>query len=198
MIYAILLAAGASRRMGTNKLLLPYGGESVIRHIVKTLLASGVDGIVIVTGHDPEAIHIELREYPVRYAHNCDFESGMLSSVRCGLRERSHDCDAVIVALGDHPTLDASVISRMIAEHRKGAQIVVPSHNGKRGHPLLFSMRYAEAVLTRYDDCGLRGLIREYAAEVVEIACDEDSATLDMDTPEDYVALLLKLETEAK
>lgn len=190
MICAILLAAGASRRMGTNKLLLPYGDESVIRHILKTLREGGVNEIVVVTGNDPQVLHDELRGFSVRFAHNADFETGMLSSVRCGLKSLPDTCEAALVALGDHPTLDAGVIRRMIAAKRFGAQIVVPSFHGRRGHPLLISMSFADSIMTRYENCGLRGLLQEYAPMVVEIECDNNGATLDMDTREDYAALL--------
>jgi molybdenum cofactor cytidylyltransferase len=111
----------------------------------------------------------------------------MLSSVRCGLRALPPDCEAVLIALGDQPSITADLVARIVhAFYASGRGIIVPVHGGKRGHPLLFSARYSQEVLTRYDDLGLRGLLRAHPEDVFELPADSASVLSDMDYPEDY------------
>jgi len=189
MIWAVVLAAGESRRMGCNKLLLPYAGTSVIRHIVKTIQNAGVGRILIVCGHKPDEIINELHGCDVVFTNNAQYKNGMLSSVRCGLMSLPEECEAVLLALGDHPTVNANVIRQLLAAMRDGAKIAVPKFGERRGHPLLFSKAYRDEILTDYDDCGLRGLLQAHSGDICEVQCDDESVALDMDTPEDYMAL---------
>ena len=99
MICAIVLAAGQSRRMGAQKLLLPYGGKTVIQHIVDQLLDSRLDEVFVVAGNDKEKISQQLAERPVHIMTNPDPQAEMLSSVRCGLQALPQPCQAVLVAL---------------------------------------------------------------------------------------------------
>ena len=105
MICAVVLAAGLSRRMGVQKLLLPFAGKTVIAHIVDQILASNIDDIYVVVGHESERVRRELSERNVTIVSNPDYESGMLSSVRCGLAALPEECRAVLVALGDQPSI---------------------------------------------------------------------------------------------
>ena len=187
MICAIVLAAGRSSRMGVQKLLLPFAGKTVISHIVDQLLASTVDRVVVVTGHEPQRISEVLSGKAVSIVHNADYDSGMLSSVRCGLLAIPKGCKAVLVAIGDQPSINTELVSLMIRSFDAGQKkILVPCYEGKRGHPLLFSSLYREEVLTRYDDVGLRGLLRAHPDEVFELTASTPSVLSDMDYPEDY------------
>jgi molybdenum cofactor cytidylyltransferase len=187
MIYAIILAAGRSRRMGVQKLLLPFGGKTVIGHIVEEVLRSPVEQTIVVMGQDAARISQALAGLSVTPATNADREGEMLSSVRCGLRALPEKCEAVVVVLGDQPGIAAATIGRMIDAFRaSGRGIVVPVHGGKGGHPILFSMRYREEVLTRFDDVGLRGLRQAHPEDVLELSAADPSVLSDMDLPEDY------------
>jgi len=187
MICAIILAAGESRRMGTPKLLLPFGGTTVIGHIVDQLLRSALNSIFVVVGHEGDRIAAELSGRPASIVTNPDYKTGMLSSVRCGLRALPKECDAVMVVLGDQPAITAELVNEMVRSFAaSGKGILVPLHEGRRGHPLLFPTSYRDEILTRYDDVGLRGLLLSHPDEVCEINVSIPSVLSDMDNPEDY------------
>jgi molybdenum cofactor cytidylyltransferase len=187
MICAIILAAGRSRRMGTQKLLLPLAGTTVIGHIVDEVLRSPVDETIVVLGRDADSLGEALAGRRVTFVTNADPEGEMLSSVRCGLRVLPPECDAVLVALGDQPAIAADTIRRLIEAFRTaGRGIVVPVHGGKGGHPILFSMRYRDEVLTHHDAVGLRGLRQAHPEDVLELEVESPSVLTDMDRPEDY------------
>lgn len=187
MICAIVPAAGLSRRMGTQKLLLPWAGTTVVGHIVDELVLSAIGRIIVVVGHQGPLVTAELADRPVHVVENPDYRSGMLSSVRCGLAALPHQCAAALVALGDQPAVSSTLVDRMIRAFdstKKG--LVVPVRDGKRGHPLLIAVRYFDEILTRYDDVGLRGLARAHGDDVLELATASDDVLWDIDTPEDY------------
>lgn len=183
-ICAVILAAGQSRRMGAQKLLLPFDGGTVIGRIAGEILRSPVARASVVVGADGARVAAALetecvsrkggrsRGFPQGFLSsvtNPDPEGDMLSSVRCGLRALPPECEAVLVALGDHPSITAELVARIVHHFRhSGRGIVVPVHRGKRGHPLLFSARYSREVLTRYDDLGLRGLLRQHPEDVFD------------------------------
>jgi len=187
MICAIVPAAGASRRMGTQKLLLPYAGTTVIGHVVDQLLAAALDGVYVVVGHDAERVIAELARRAVHVVVNPDRDADMLSSVRCGLRALPPQCTAALVALGDQPSVTAGLVDRIVRAHAAtGRRIVVPTHNARRGHPLLFSLAWRDEVLTRFADLGLRGLLRAHGDDILDLPCDSPAVLSDVDTPEDY------------
>ena len=193
MICAIVLAAGRSRRMGTQKLLLPFGGRTVIGHIVGEVLRSPIDETIVVVGPDSAAVAEALAGLRVTIAANPDPGGEMLLSVRYGLRALPPDCEAVLVALGDQPTITTRLIGQMLDAYRgahtgrrAGRGIIVPVHGGKPGHPILFSTRYRDEIMAGYDDVGLCGLRRAHADDVFEFLVPDASVLSDMDCPEDY------------
>jgi molybdenum cofactor cytidylyltransferase len=187
MICAILLAAGCSSRMGTQKLLLPFASATVISHIVDQVLASKIEKVYVVVGHQPEMIEKELSGRSVEIVGNPKYKSGMLSSVRAGLRYIPENCDAVLVVLGDQPSITTELIDKMVQTYSSSEKkIIVPLHEGKRGHPLLLSKIYRNEILTKYDDVGLRGILVEHDDDIFELSVSNPSVLLDMDYPEDY------------
>jgi len=187
MICAIVLAAGRSRRMGVQKLLLPFGGKTVIAHIVDELLASTIDDVHVVVGHQSKRIYEELSGRPVSIVNNPDYKTGMLSSVRCGLRDLPQQCQAVLVVLGDQPSITSKLIDQMIQSFAATEKhILVPIYDGKRGHPTLFSKFYRDEILTHYDNVGLRGLLHAHPNDIFELKVSTSSVLSDMDYPEDY------------
>lgn len=194
MIRAVVLAAGLSTRMGTQKLLLPFGGTTVIGRIVDQILASAVAEVVVVVGHEGERVAAELASRSARVVHNPDYADGMLSTVRCGLRALG-PCEGVLVALGDQPSITSALVDELVAAYpRCGKGILLPVHEGRRGHPLLFADRYRQEVLTRYDKVGLRGLMLSHPEDVFELSVSSDSVLSDMDYPEDYRRELARLD----
>jgi len=187
MICAIVLAAGCSRRMGVQKLLLPFGDKTVITHIVNQLLLSNVDEVHVVVGHQAKRISRELSPLPVSIVYNSNYKSGMLSSVRCGLRNLPQQCKAVLVTLGDQPSITSKLIDQMLqAFVTTEKSILVPLYNNKRGHPMLFSESYRNEILTQYDNVGLRGLLLSHYDDVFELPVSTSAVLSDMDCPEDY------------
>jgi len=173
--------------MGSQKLLLPFAGKTVITHIIDHLLASVIDKVYVVVGHEPDKIAKELSDRPVNIANNPNHESGMLSSVRCGFETLPADCEAVLVVLGDQPTLATELVDNMVRSFIKGGKgILVPLYNGKRGHPIIVARHYQQEILTRYDDTGLRGLLHDYPDDIFELNVSISSVLWDMDYPEDY------------
>ena len=187
MICAVVLAAGLSRRMGVQKLLLPFSGKTVIAHIVEQLLPSTVEQVYVVVGHQAERISDELSGRPISIVNNPNYTSGMLSSVRCGLQSLPEKCRAVMVVLGDQPSISTELIDQMLQSFATTEKsILVPLYEGKRGHPILFSSLYRDEILTQYDDVGLRGLLRNHSEDIYELTVSNASVLCDMDYPEDY------------
>jgi molybdenum cofactor cytidylyltransferase len=173
--------------MGTQKLLLPFGGVTVIEHVVDQLLATALDAVVVVTGKDKDGVTQALRTRPVQLTHNVGYRGGMLSSVRTGLRTAPENWTAFVVALGDHPAIESAVVDTLIKEFETGGKgIVVPAHDGRRGHPLLFAARYRDEVLNNFDDLGLRGLLQAHSEDIESVETGSPLVLSDMDYPEDY------------
>lgn len=194
-IGAIVLAAGESRRMGTQKLLLPFGGQTVIERTVDVLLGCDPAEVIVVVGHDAGEVRTVLGARPITVVLNERYREGMLTSARAGIAAAPPDWDGMLIALGDQPSLAPATVRRLTAHFReRPRRIVVPAFAGRRGHPLLFPATFREEILTRYDDVGLRGLLHahEDALDVLEL--DDDSILQDIDYPEDYRRALEVLE----
>jgi molybdenum cofactor cytidylyltransferase len=173
--------------MGTQKLLLPLGGKPVIARVVDELLGSPVDCLLVVVGRDGDQIRSALGNRPVQFVPNSDPASDMLGSVRCGLRARPNGCQGLLVAVGDQPGIARDLVGEMIRCFRRDeSKIIVPVSAGCRGHPVLFGARYYVEVLSRYDGCGLRGLLAAHPEEIIELAVCPANVLEDMDTPADY------------
>ena len=195
MIAAIVPAAGQSRRMGVPKQLLPFAGTTVIGHIVDQLLESHVDEVYVVAGHAADEIRRAVSNRPVRIVANPEYErTDMLASIRCGMRALPKACRAIVVARGDQPAITPHLIDAMIESFAtSGKGIVVPVHDGKRGHPLLLDARYGQEILAGYDQVGLRGLLAAHADDIFGLAVPTSAILSDMDYPEDYQRELARL-----
>jgi molybdenum cofactor cytidylyltransferase len=187
MIWAVVLAAGESRRMGTQKLLLPFGETTVIEAIVRTALDSEADRTIVVLGADRESIRAVLKSYPLVFAVNKDYALGMLSSIQAGFRALPDDVEAAVIMLGDQPAIPSRVLDALIRaylESRRG--IIVPAQGGRRGHPILVGTRYRDEVLGLDPAIGLRQLLQSHPEEILEVAVSSPAVLKDIDRPEDY------------
>lgn len=187
-IGAVVLAAGQSRRMGQPKLTLPWGRQTVIEQVVRTLLAAGIQEIVIVTGGSHEVIEAALAGLPVRFAHNPHYENAeMLTSLQIGIRALNPECLALLIVLGDQPTLDPSVVREVVKEHlASGARLVVPSYQMHRGHPWLVQRALWPELLAMLPDQTMRDFVHAHAKEIQYVTVNTPGILQDMDTPEDY------------
>lgn len=187
-IWAIVLAAGESRRMGSPKMLLPYNDVTVIEQVINNLLDADIDRIVVVLGANREEIMEVTRSYDVFHCYNEDYMGGMLSSVKCGFYSLPQGCTGALIMPGDQPMTGPGEINRVIRafmESDKG--LVMAAHNGKRGHPLIVDMKYADEVLNLPEDEGLRALAAKHPEDVMESDTDDSSVLRDIDTQEDYM-----------
>lgn len=187
-IWAIILAAGESKRMGSPKMLLPWMGRTIIEQVVENVLSSEVSGAVVVLGASADEVKRVTSGYRVFHCFNEDYRSGMLSSVRCGFKDIPDDCTAVVVVPGDQPMIGAGEINRVISARREsGKGIVMPVCMGRRGHPLLIESSYREEVMTLPDSEGLRVLAARHPGDVFEAATEDSAVLRDIDTREDYL-----------
>lgn len=184
MICAIVLAAGRSRRMGTQKLLLPFAQSTVIARVADAFLAAPIDKVFVVVRPRHRQLRHALAGRPVIFVENPDAAGDMLSSVRCGLKALPANVKTVVVSPGDQPSIVPGLIGQLLAAFRASdRKIFVPVHNGRRGHPLIFDKHYREELLTTYDGVGLRGLLQTHAADVGEWHTDDAAVLEDLDTP---------------
>lgn len=196
MIGAVVLAAGESTRMGTQKLLLPYAGSTVIENIIDQVLESGVDTCVVVTGHEPDRVQDCLRARNVVFAHNANYREGMLTSVRAGFTAAGATWQGAVIVLGDQPSMRAETINRLLEEHANNSDsVLLPTFEGRRGHPILVPRRFHTEIMNRFDDTGLRGLLRAHPEAMIEVTVDTPSILEDMDYPEDYQRALRALDS---
>ena len=196
MIAALVLAAGGSRRMGRPKMLLPLPGGTVLATVVSRLLAAPVDRIVVIVGHEAAAVRAGAGlpdDARVMVLDNPDWNEGLSSSLRRGLLA-CPEADALVVALGDQPGVDAEVVRRLVEAWRQGARLAVPvqgrSGDGsasRAGHPVLFDRSLRGELLALTGDVGAREVLHRHWDEAARI----DAPGLpDLDTEEDYGAFL--------
>jgi molybdenum cofactor cytidylyltransferase len=186
-VGALVLAAGQSRRMGTlNKLLIEIDGVPMVRRVVEMLRQSKVDPIVVVTGHEHERIAAALKDLGVTLAHNPEFAQGLSTSLKAGIAALSGDVDGALVCLGDMPRVTAAEVDRLIGAFNpvEGRGIVVPTLNGKRGNPVLWSKRFFPEMSQVAGDVGARHLIGAYPEMVAEVEMAGDGVLTDIDTPQ--------------
>ena len=183
-IAAIVLAAGRASRMGSNKLIAELGGEPIVRRTVRAVLGSRARPVVVVTGHEADAVHHALAGLDVRFVHNPDHADGMSTSLRAGLGALGA-VDAALICLADMPTLEARHFDTVIEAFRSGdpAEIIVPTYDRKRGNPVLWPHRYFAEIAALSGDVGARALIEHHADHVRLLAIDDPAILVDVDTP---------------
>jgi molybdenum cofactor cytidylyltransferase len=193
-LAAIVLAAGESRRMGTPKQLLPFGDRTILERVVDTLMTAGVGEVIVVLGHLADQVRKALGERPVHPVINDQYRDGMLSSVKCGVRATGPEHDAALVALGDQPHIDSSVVADIIQHYRGGtAGIVIPRYGVKKGHPIIINLRkYRQEILDLPADIGLNALMQEHTEDVRLFDIATEDIVRDIDVPEDYTRELAR------
>jgi molybdenum cofactor cytidylyltransferase len=188
-LSTVILAAGASRRLGYSKLTLKINGEAVIHRTVRLFTAAGVGPITVVTGFEKEALEILLSDLPVSFAHNPAFKAGMSSSVKAAL-PTIEGSDLVFFHLGDKPFVTIDAIRDVLAAFEKTDKgIIVPVHNGEKGHPVLIDVKkYLSAIESIEGEGGLRDLVKNNNEDVLFLESGE-GAVLDLDSEEDVMFL---------
>lgn len=188
-VGAVVLAAGMSTRMGEPKVLLPWGkGHSIISHIVEQLNLARLDQISVVTGHHAADVKRAVTALGADTVFNRSYKVGeMLSSLKVGLRSLNDQVSAALIVLGDQPRLQAKVIYQLLLAYAEGqGEIIVPSYQNRRGHPILVSRRYWGEILSLPRGGSLRDVLTHHTGRIYHVQVDTDSVLRDVDTPEDY------------
>jgi molybdenum cofactor cytidylyltransferase len=181
---------------GPNKLLAEIGGKPLVRFVAEQALASRAAPVIVVTGHERAKVEAALGGLRVRFAHNPDYAAGLSTSLKAGLAALPGEVDGAIVCLGDMPQVTASLIDRMLEafDPARGALVVVPTIDGKRGNPVVWSRRFFSDLMALEGDVGARHLIATYADAVTEVPLEDSAALTDVDTPDALMAVKAELE----
>jgi molybdenum cofactor cytidylyltransferase len=196
-IAAVVLGAGRSSRMGgPNKLLEEINGKPLIRIVADHVLASKARPVIVVTGHQRERVEAALKGLPVTFVHNPHFADGLGTSLKAGIAALPPEPDGAIVCLGDMPQVDAAIIDKLIGafDPAGGALVVIPTIDGKRGNPVVWSRRFFRDLMTVEGDVGARYLIGRYTEAVADVPLTGTAALTDVDTPEALKAVRAELE----
>jgi molybdenum cofactor cytidylyltransferase len=187
MIWAIVLAAGESKRMALPKLLLPYGEKSIIETVCQEAVFSSVSGTLVVLGAFREKIKEKIKNLSLTTVVNTKYKQGMLSSVQLGFRSLPHETRAAVVLLGDQPSVSRAVIDGVVRAHEEsGKGIVLPTYKKERGHPVLIDLKYREEIEQLNPEVGLRGVVYSHPEDIFEVAVDDPRILKDIDNFEDY------------
>src|SRR5271157_677727 len=184
-VAGILLAAGGATRYGDVKLLLPWRGKPLIRHVAENAIRAGVSKLVVVLGSIINPIQEALSDLPVEFVINDDWILGQSSSIRKGLEALPDRYGAAIFLLGDQPQIPSSLLVSLIESHRHSlAPITAPLVNGKRSNPVIFDRSTFSDLYNLHGDTGGRAIFPKYQLEWLN--WNDDRILLDVDTPEDY------------
>jgi molybdenum cofactor cytidylyltransferase len=190
-VSGLILAAGRSSRLGRPKQLLPLAGRPLLAHVLENAAVSALAEVVLVLGHEAARIGAAVDDLGQRVVVNPDFAAGQSTSLRAGLAALDPAAAAVVVLLGDQPQVGPEVVDALIGAFRAGAgPIVAPRYGGRRGNPILFARALFPELAGVAGDEGARGIVRARAAEVVEVPVGDGPPPPDVDTEEDYAALL--------
>lgn len=188
-IAGVVLAAGGSSRLGWPKQLLPWRGKPLVYTVAKTALSAGLSPVVVVIGSHGEEVKQALRDLPVTFVHNPEWEAGQSASVKAGLRALPEMVGGAVFLLSDQPQIPVTLIRLLVETHAQTlSPIVAPQVDGQRGNPVLFDRDTFADFMALEGDAGGRRLFSHHQATWVEWY-DRD-LLLDVDTPEDYEKLL--------
>ena len=190
-VAALVLAAGASRRMGgTNKLLARLDGQPLAARAVDAALASRATAVVVVTGHQAARVRSALANRAVEFAHNPQHARGLSRSLRTGLAALAPEIEGALICLADMPWVAPAHLDALIAAFaRADRPICVPVRGRQRGNPVLWPARHFAALGALEGDVGGRGLLRRHAREVVRVPMPDAGVTRDVDTPADLASI---------
>lgn len=187
-ISAILLGAGESKRMGFDKLSLPWGRKTVFEHCFETLLQSEVQEWVVVLGaQNNKKIKKLCQGRKIKIVINPRSKRGMSTSIRKGLEAIPPRSDGILIALGDQPFLKTRTINALIRAFVQGkGGIIIPSFRGRRGHPVIFHKKYKRELLNLKGDVGGRSIIERHPEDIRVVQVKSEGVVMDVDTWQDY------------
>lgn len=192
---AILLAAGASERMGATKQLISIDNKSLLLHALTPLLESRISKVILVLGYNNEKIlkHIPTSEKLVTVI-NDNYSNGMGRSIKAGLAHLEPNTDAVMIALADQPFITVQTINNLLKSASiTKKNIIAPIYNGKRGHPVIFKKKYFQELLQLTGDEGGRSILELNHDDTLLVDLKTDAILIDIDTPKDLETAIKKI-----
>ena len=191
-IAAIILAAGASRRMGQPKQLLPYRGQTLLGHVIQCTLASSCHPVIVISGAHAEAIAPVIEHLSIEVIHNANWHQGMSSSIRCGvsyIRDNLPSTDGILFLTCDQPFVSTNLIETLIKRYNDSNKPIVASqYEGTMGIPVLFSPLFYSNLMQLEGDYGAKTLIQTDPSQVATI--NFPKGKIDLDTFVDYQKLI--------
>jgi len=187
MISAILLAAGQSKRMeGENKLIKKIQGIPLIKLSVKNILASSISELVIVLGHQKEIIEKLIDENKkIKIVFNKDFEKGMATSIKTGIKNLSKETEAFFICLGDMPMVNKDIFNLLI-KSKNNKEIIVPTYKNKQSNPILFSKSMIKKIMTIQGDVGAKKILELNKDKILDIETNDQAITKNFNTLSDF------------
>ena len=192
MITAVVLSAGMSSRLGTQKQLLEYQGRPLIRSVVETIMCSQVKETIVVVGFGAQDVCKALEGLAIRIVENENYANGQSTSVIKGVNALQADAlpGGVLFALGDQPLLKVETINTLIHEFNRFGGIVIPYYQQTPGNPVIFHKKFLSEFQYLTGDVGAKQMIRRYESEIHRVDVDDKGVIFDIDTWEDYQQLL--------
>ena len=200
-VAGIILAAGASRRMGSvNKLLASIAGKPLVRHAVESFVATSSSPIIVVVGYESDKVAAALEGLPVQLVFNPEHATGQGSSVGVGVEARDNNVTDAMIGLGDMPLLPPTLLDSLIHTHigHEGHEcnITIPVFEGQRGNPVLWGKTFFPELIALAGDRGGRQLLNDHKAAQHLITCDHSSVLRDVDTVDALAAIVSEAETD--
>lgn len=200
-ISALVLAAGASQRMpGQNKLLLPLGAKTIIAHTVDHLLQSKAGEVIVVLGHEAEAVQRALSGREVVFTTNPDFAEGLSTSIIAGLQAASKSARGFLISLGDQPLVTFPELNLLMQGFASAGDysIIAPVYRGRRGNPVIFDRSHLPEMLAISGDAGCKAIIARHAQRVLEVEMQTNHVLRDVDTFQSYETMQARLNQPKK
>lgn len=185
MLAAVILSGGASRRMGSPKALVAYQGRPFLEHLLEITAHPkiGTRRVVLGAHAGPIAKHIDLAADEI--VINADWEKGQLSSIQAAIRSLPAGTDGLLLCLIDHPLVSGDLLNELIEQfYATRANIVLPTYEGRRGHPVIFPVALYDELLLAPLDKGARAVVWAHAADVLEVPTNEQGCVLNLNDPE--------------
>lgn len=194
-VSAVILAAGTSSRMGQAKQLLALGESTVLAQTLAHVQSAALHEIILVLGAAAETIRGQLPSLQgLKIVVNHDYRQGIASSLRAGLSAVNPNSDAALIILGDQPFIRPQTLTRIVEEYRRSqAQIVIPTHQGQRGNPVLLDRSVFAEVMALEGDVGSRAIFAKHLDRTVNVEVEDSGILIDLDDPVDYERLKTKI-----
>ena len=186
-VSAILLGAGESKRMGFDKLSLPYRKKTILGHCLDVLLRSKVKEVVVVLSDRTREMRSRLEGQRVKIVMNPYYKKGMSTSIRRGIQAIDPGSQGILIALGDQPFLKMRTVNALIhAFTKREGKIIIPSFRRRRGNPVIFDKKYEEELLRLKGDRGGKSIIEKHPRDVRRVPVKSEGVVKDVDTWKEY------------